>query len=118
MVNFEGHIVVFAMIFVWGVYPLIVMRLRPKVFHIKYQSNLFYLYSFFIGCYVTTSTVILFGITRGINDAVFIISILLGLIFETIILYPDKLEQRFKYINKLNNPSIAENICLSYQSCM
>lgn len=91
-------------LFVWMVYLFIVMSLRPNIFKLNknweysaYMPNFFWLYSFTTGFCTTLGSLIISGLSSGYTtDLGVVISILLGVILETIILLPDKLEEIFK----------------------
>lgn len=96
----------FGLVFMWIGYPTLVMFIRSQFYNLnpKYVSGQFIYYSFVIGIYysfvigfcVTTSGIIFSSIIYGLNVVAVSISILLGFISETVILFPDKLEQRFR----------------------
>jgi len=97
MQNQYNNLIFFCMLFVWLFYPMILLTLRSKInpLNSKYNPNQFIYYALVIGFCVTTGTIIISSIIIGINLILVIVSILLGLISETIILFPDKLEERF-----------------------
>lgn len=99
----ELNMMFFVMLVVWLVYPTLVMLLRPKIFNLKnrnysdYKINWFYWYSMAIGICTTVGGIISLGVITGDNynfEGIFI-CILLGILSETIILFPDKLENVF-----------------------
>jgi len=102
--NNFGNMMFLVFLFVWMVYLFIVMSLRPNIFKLNknweysaYMPNFFWLYSFTTGFYTTLGSLIISGLTSGYTtDLGVVISILLGVISETIILLPDKLEEIFK----------------------
>lgn len=102
--NNLGIMLFLVFLLVWMVYPFIVMSLRPNIFKLNknweysaYTPNFFWLYSFTTGFCTTLGSLIISGLTSGyIADLGVVISILLGVISETIILLPDKLEKIFK----------------------
>ena len=110
------RILIFVMIFLWIGYPYIVIRLRPKIFNeinernVPY-ANLFIFYCFIIGFSTTIATFVLLSLFSNavITLGEMIMGILVGLISETIILFPDKLEKTLK-INLKNSASMGKFI--------
>jgi len=106
------------MLILWTFYPILVMRLRPKIFgdvderNVPY-TNLFLIYCFIIGFSTTIGTFIILSLFNYniITFEGMIIGVLVGLISETIILFPDKLEKILK-INLKSTKSMINFICI------
>lgn len=101
--NNFNNMMFLVMLFVWLFYPFLVMLLRPKIFNLKnikyssYRPNWFYWYSMAIGICTTVVGLVSLGLITGdnYNFGGIIICILLGIISETVVLFPDKLEKMF-----------------------
>ena len=104
------RLMIFAFICLWFLYPAIMIQLRPKVFkntmNISKKTskgnsplgNIIFIYSFMIGLGTSIGTMIFLSFFSGnvITADAMNIGFLVGLIFETITLFPDKLEKIFK----------------------
>lgn len=110
------RIMIFVMFFLWLIYPYIIIKLRPKIFdnvsegNVRY-TNLFIYYCFIIGFSTTIGTFIILSLFNGdrVSFEGMIKGVLVGLISETIILFPDKLEKIFK-INLKSTESMMKFI--------
>lgn len=116
--NYMG-LMVFGLLFLWSGYPFIIMKLRPKVFKgmstgIMSCTNLFLLYCFIIGFTTSIGTFIILSLFNSNTVSLdgMIRGFLVGLIAETIILFPDKLQKIFK-IN-LRSTKYARKFILIY----
>lgn len=103
------RLMIFALICLWFLYPATMVQLRPKAFKnaIKVSNgtsngnsplnNIIFMYSFIIGLSTSIGTMITLSFFSGnlITAKAMNIGFLVGLIFETIILFSDKLEKRF-----------------------
>lgn len=104
------RIMIFAFICLWFLYPAIVIQLRSKVFknaiNISKKTskgnsplgNIIFIYSFAIGLATSIGTMIFLSFFSGnvITADAMNKGFLVGLIFETIFLFPDKLEKIIK----------------------
>lgn len=110
------RIMIIVMIFLWLFYPLFVIKLRPTIFNELNERNVpyantFIVYCFIIGFSTTIATIIILSLFNGnrVSFEGMIKGILVGLISETIILFPDKLEKIFK-INLKSTESMMKFI--------
>ena len=112
------RIMIFAFIFLWVLYPAVIIQLRPKVFketsngNVPY-GNIIFLYSFIIGFTTTIGTMITLSFFSGntLTADIYNKGFLVGLIFETITLFPDKLEKIFK-IDFRTNENIGKFVLI------
>jgi hypothetical protein len=112
------RIMVFVMLFLWIVYPLLVTKLRPKIFNVTnernvHYANLFVFYCFIIGFSTTIGTFVILSLFNGdtVTFEGMIKGSIVGLISETIILFPDTLEKIFK-INLKSSKSMMKFILI------
>ncbi len=103
------RLMIFALICLWFLYPATMVQLRPKAFKnaIKVSNgtsngnsplnNIIFMYSFIIGLSTSIGTMITLSFFSGnvITADAMNIGFLVGFIFETIILFSDKLEKIF-----------------------
>ncbi|MGV8143879.1 MAG: hypothetical protein ACP5OJ_04605 [Methanothermobacter sp.] len=111
-----GRIMIFIMIFLWIGYPYLIMSLRPKIFNINDEtnaaySNSFLIYSFILGFSTTIATLLILAFFSGMVVTLngMTTGLVVGLISETIMLFPDKLEKIFK-INLKNSETLGKFI--------
>ena len=111
-----------ALICLWFLYPAIIVQLRPKAFKdaIKVSketsngnsplNNIIFMYSFIIGLSTSIGTMITLSFFSGntLTADIYNKGFLVGFIFETIILFSDKLEKIFN-IDLRTNENIKKS---------
>ncbi len=116
------RLMIFALICLWFLYPAIIVQLRPKAFKdaIKVSketsngnsplNNIIFMYSFIIGLSTSIGTMITLSFFSGntLTADIYNKGFLVGFIFETIILFSDKLEKIFN-IDLRTNENIKKS---------
>jgi len=116
------RLMIVALICLWFLYPAIIVQLRPKAFKdaIKVSketsngnsplNNIIFMYSFIIGLSTSIGTMITLSFFSGntLTADIYNKGFLVGFIFETIILFSDKLEKIFN-IDLRTNENIKKS---------